>query len=462
MTILLPLEIKDRELHAKLFLATKIIENSKFDVVIGEKNKVYNLFKHNTNVYLLSKGGPKLGFRFKKNKYRNNFLGILDEEGPILNLDKHEKNTRLHKNILNNIDDYFLWGKKDYTSNKEIFKSYNKTLCTYGHPKFDLHKKKNILFYKKEINQLKIKYKKFIFVASSFPVDQVMNKKSFNKFRFYNFEMGKKETLIKKNFDKYLEIEKNNYIHLIKLLEKIAINNPDINIVFRPHPRQDIEIVKRRFSKKIKNIKIIYKDVITPWIAACDIYLHSGCSSFLEAASLEKKIIYFSQNDHEKKAQMYKEFGKYFNSIDTCFNFLKKNKRNSEFVFSKSKKPLSIIENSRTSKEFNQKFIKYLKKNYSNKLLSVKNLYPIKNSFNSSLDKFKILIKKFILQFSFLENILFQLNASNILSNKYKIKKFPHLKKNEVLKYVFRSTKIKNSIIIEQLSKDLFSLRRNK
>ena len=462
MTILLPLEIKDRELHAKLFLATKIIENSKFDVVIGEKNKVYNLFKHNTNVYLLSKGGPKLGFRFKKNKYRNNFLGILDEEGPILNLDKHEKNTRLHKNILNNIDDYFLWGKKDYTSNKEIFKSYNKTLCTYGHPKFDLHKKKNILFYKKEINQLKIKYKKFIFVASSFPVDQVMNKKSFNKFRFYNFEMGKKETLIKKNFDKYLEIEKNNYINLIRLLEKIAINNPDINIVFRPHPRQDIEIVKRRFSKKIKNIKIIYKDVITPWIAACDIYFHSGCSSFLEAASLEKKIIYFSQNDHEKKAQMYKEFGKYFNSIDTCFNFLKKNKRNSEFVFSKSKKPLSIIENSRTSKEFNQKFIKYLKKNYSNKLLSVKNLYPIKNSFNSSLDKFKILIKKFILQFSFLENILFQLNASNILSNKYKIKKFPHLKKNEVLKYVFRSTKIKNSIIIEQLSKDLFSLRRNK
>ena len=462
MTILLPLEIKDRELHAKLFLASKIIENSKFDVVIGEKNKVYNLFKHNTNVYLLSKGGPKLGFRFKKNKYRNNFLGILDEEGPILNLDKHEKNTRLHKNILNNIDDYFLWGKKDYTSNKEIFKGYNKTLCIYGHPKFDLHKKKNILFYKKEINQLKIKYKKFIFVASSFPVDQVMNKKSFNKFRFYNFEMGKKETLIKKNFDKYLEIEKDNYIHLIRLLEKIAINNPDINIVFRPHPRQDIEIVKTRFSKKIKNIKIIYKDVITPWIAACDIYLHSGCSSFLEAASLEKKIIYFSQNDHEKKAQMYKDFGKYFNNIDTCFNFLKKNKRNSEFVFSKSKKPLSIIENSSTSKEFNQKFINYLKKNYSNKLLSVKNLYPVKNSFNSSLDKFKILIKKFILKFSFLENILFQLNASNILSNKYKIKKFPHLKKNEVLKYIFRSTKIKNSIIIEQLSKDLFSLRRNK
>ena len=101
--------------------------------------------------------------------------------------------------------------------------------------------------------------------------------------------MGQNEKLIKKNFNKYLDIEKNNYFCLIKLLEKIAINYPDINIVFRPHPRQDIKIVKKRFSKRIKNLKIIYKDVITPWIAACDLYLHSGCSSFLEAASLEKK-----------------------------------------------------------------------------------------------------------------------------------------------------------------------------
>ena len=39
MTILLPIEIKDRELHAKIFLAAKIIENSKFDVVIGKRIK---------------------------------------------------------------------------------------------------------------------------------------------------------------------------------------------------------------------------------------------------------------------------------------------------------------------------------------------------------------------------------------------------------------------------------------
>ena len=93
---------------------------------------------------------------------------------------------------------------------------------------------------------------------------------------------------------------------------------------------------------------------------------------------------------------MYKDFGQYFNNIDNCFDFLKKRKINNEFVFNKSKKPHSIIENSNSSKEFYREFLSYLKENYSNKLLTVKNLYPKKSSFNTKLDKLKIFIKKMI------------------------------------------------------------------
>ena len=68
MTILLPLEVKVREFHSKIFLASKILNKTNFDVLIGEKGKVYNLFKKNKRVYLLSKGGPRLSFRFEKKK----------------------------------------------------------------------------------------------------------------------------------------------------------------------------------------------------------------------------------------------------------------------------------------------------------------------------------------------------------------------------------------------------------
>ena len=40
MTIGIPIEIKVREYLSKMFLASKIIENSNQDVIIGEKNKV--------------------------------------------------------------------------------------------------------------------------------------------------------------------------------------------------------------------------------------------------------------------------------------------------------------------------------------------------------------------------------------------------------------------------------------
>ena len=197
MTILLPIEIKVREFHSKIFLASKLLDKTKFDIVIGEKNKVYNLFKHNEGVYLLSKGGPRLRFSFDKKIFKKNFLGILDEEGPISNFDINEKKSRLHKDILKNLDDYFLWGIEDLKKNKPFLSRFKKNLYIFGHPKFDILKKNHIKFYQKEINNLKKKYGKFIFISSSFPVDQIMSQSSFNKFRFDNFffVMEKKKIL---------------------------------------------------------------------------------------------------------------------------------------------------------------------------------------------------------------------------------------------------------------------------
>ena len=79
MTILVPLEIKVREINSRTFLISKLLDKTNFDVVIGEKSKVYNLFKHNEGMYLLSKGGARPSFRFPKEKYKKNFIGIIDE-----------------------------------------------------------------------------------------------------------------------------------------------------------------------------------------------------------------------------------------------------------------------------------------------------------------------------------------------------------------------------------------------
>ena len=49
-----------------------------------------------------------------------------------------KKKSRLHKDILKNLDDYFLWGDDDLKNNKSFLKCIRKNLYTFGHPKFDL------------------------------------------------------------------------------------------------------------------------------------------------------------------------------------------------------------------------------------------------------------------------------------------------------------------------------------
>ena len=63
--------------------------------------------------------------------------------------------TRVHKDILKNLDDYFIWGKKDLKRGNNIFKRFRKILSLYGHPKYDILKKKIFLFIKMMLIRLK-------------------------------------------------------------------------------------------------------------------------------------------------------------------------------------------------------------------------------------------------------------------------------------------------------------------
>ena len=67
MNIALPIEIKVREYYSKVLLAYQIIKNTNHQVIIGEKNKIYSIYKNNKDVLLISKGGPEKIYLLKKN-----------------------------------------------------------------------------------------------------------------------------------------------------------------------------------------------------------------------------------------------------------------------------------------------------------------------------------------------------------------------------------------------------------
>ena len=226
----------------------------------------------------------------------------------------------------------------------------------------------------------------------------------------------------------------------------------------RPHPRQNIELVKNRFKKNLSNIKVIYEGVITPWIDSCELYIHSGCTSFLEAASLQKKIIYVYENEDYKSSKMYKAYGYYFSSYKKCLNFLCKKIEKKNFQINRSVKPITIISNSKNKKYFYKDFIKFIKKNYDNKLQPIKSNYLNKTKIGIYFGAFKILIKKLFLKVQFLRQILFLINPNLLLTKEYKEKKFPSLFKNELKNYLNRITTKKFKII--KLSDNLFLIKK--
>ena len=65
--------------------------------------------------------GVQYYLNFIKN-FKNRYLGILDEEAPLMNIAKQSLKSRIDPIIIKNTDDYF-FGEKDYKEIKKILKN---------------------------------------------------------------------------------------------------------------------------------------------------------------------------------------------------------------------------------------------------------------------------------------------------------------------------------------------------
>ena len=468
MTIGLPIEIKVREYLSKIFLGIKLVEKLNQDVLIGEKNKVYSFFKNSKNFYLISKGGPLNLFRFDKKKFSNNYLGLLDEEAPLSNIPKQALLPRIHKKILNNVDDYFTWGKKEENIIKNLIQN-KKKIYTFGHPKFDLLKEENLSIFNADVRDIKKRYKNLIFIPSSFVVDQVLGDKNTERYEIEQF-LNKKSKKKKSEYRKSKVYEEQNYQGFINLLVEISENNPKYNFVFRPHPRQSVKLIKNRFVKLPKNLHIVFKGTVTPWIIACDLYFHYGCTSSFEASILKKKIILFVNDEKAYKTRnlkLFKSLGYTFNNYEKCKNFINYHLKNNLRKLNQSKPPVKYISNSEKI-SFHSNFIKFFRKKYSKNLSNINhnNIKKIFKKKRISLLKNRLsFLKNVIIKNETFIDIIKSFNSNLLLTKEYKKKKFDKISFLEIkrnIKNLSKNLDLKTQIKVMQIDENLFLLRQKR
>ncbi len=449
--ICFPIEVKVREFIPKIFLAYKLIKKTNFKVIFASQRHITNKLRFENCLWF-----DKNTFYKQREKFPihlDNKIIMLDEEGPISFFGKATLNLRYHINIAKQIDTFLFAGENDvkYLNYKFLKHKYK----IFGHPKFDLLKNDNLGIYEKDIRKIKAKYGDFLFIPGHWSLNKnYENLKKNAKLLFPN-------KIERHKFLKNCEVYLNNYHSLLDLVKKIAVQNPDLKIIFRRHPTENEFLIKNYFKDKPTNLKLIMNNNITPWIMACKYYLHSGCQSYLEALSLNKKIICYypfkyrhTNNFYLSKPIFYKE--------QECLNFFKMKLINKLF-FSDNKNILYAVKNIKKNFYFYKKFSNYLNKifklNNSNIIFKseTKNvsilsfIYYLLSNLKSFLTKIKIifLFSKF---FSY----------EDLISKETKNNKFGSLLKSEIEHYldIFKKIdKSNNEIIVKKLSKNVFLLR---
>ncbi|SFM06800.1 surface carbohydrate biosynthesis protein [Gracilibacillus orientalis] len=265
----LPIEVKVRELDAKLLLSYYAIQQG-YQVIIGDQpNVTETLAQYPQGIYF-AKGGPK-GFRKRMitSAVDNGQTVVeLDEEGLLIEKKRYIRD-RMRKDTLQFVEHEYCWGEhqKQVISNTYPDMAYK---ChVVGNPRFDLLQPKYRSLYQKEVKSLQEQYGEFILINTRFSI--------------YNAAKGKKDTV-------FVQHIKELYESFLKMIEKTARRFSHLTIIIRPHPAENFNSYRQAF-RDLSNVHVVHEGVINKWLLAAKMVIHNGCTSGIEAFLLDKPVI---------------------------------------------------------------------------------------------------------------------------------------------------------------------------
>tara|TARA_Y100001968_G_C19387972_1_gene733943 strand:+ start:79 stop:1392 length:1314 start_codon:yes stop_codon:yes gene_type:complete len=290
MNVIIPVETASREMPYKVHLCNFLAYNG-FSCYLGHKAYTRYLVEKMRNFIYLDKGYHKGKSKKLYNQVKNNngIVISLDEEGGIDYEDNSTLlNVRYPKEMLDNVDYAFLWGKHQYNLLTNNVKNKNKLYVT-GHPRFTLLKEPYHLLYEEEVNQIKDNFGDFVLINTNMGYG--------NNIRGHEFiinNYGKKFSDIH-GMAEYSKSKVKNFISLAREIST-KLNK---KIIIRPHPEEDSSTYSEAFLDN-KFIHVLSEGSVIPWILASNVMIHADCTTAIESVFLGRKPISFVQ-DHNPK-----------------------------------------------------------------------------------------------------------------------------------------------------------------
>lgn len=104
--------------------------------------------------------------------------------------------------------------------------------------------------------------------------------------------------------------------NFVQLVHRLSDELPQLKIVVRPHPSESQQFYRTVFAG-LPNVEVAHQGSVVPWLLACRLLLHDGCTTAVEAAMAGVEIVnYKSVADDRHDLRLPNLFGRRCTSED--------------------------------------------------------------------------------------------------------------------------------------------------
>ena len=287
--MIIPLETKNRELHAKTLLALHAAERG-WGVVIGDKAVT------RVSQALLPRGV----FVEKSISYKRiqgtqgtidigNRIASWSEEGLIYLNALDYKQRKLGVDTFDLMDFFFAWGQNEANDIMQILNRGPEKIVISGNPRFDLLRPEWRGVFAPAVQRIKEEYGPIILINTKF-VTINHNKVGSERLAKFKEQGVFHDTHHEEMWKRIARVEYEIFDHFVRLLPLLSQAFPEHTIVVRPHPSEDNGPWEKA-AEGLSNVKVVYQGAANEWILASDVTIQNNCTTGVESFLLGRPAI---------------------------------------------------------------------------------------------------------------------------------------------------------------------------
>ncbi len=288
--LLIPIETKAREYHAKLLLSCVAAEAG-FGVILGDMNQlVLNARWLPRGLCFINNIATIHEAPIRRYRRMGHRVAAWCEEGIAYRNRQSYRHERVSPVVMGQAERFFAWG--DYQAEDvclAIDPADREKVVASGSPRLDILRPELREFFREEAERIRTEHGRFVLVNSNFH--------RFNHFLGRGAYLrdlkarGKVPDAEREAFfQQWIDFLGEMYHAFVKMLGALSAALPDQQIVLRPHPSEDHEAWQRELAD-LANVKVIHEGSALPWILASEVLIHNSCATGIEAFAMGVPVI---------------------------------------------------------------------------------------------------------------------------------------------------------------------------